>query len=151
MRKQHVTLKSDSSESELELDLCKPQDVEKQSLDDSNTSIVSKGRGRPKIPLKWSRVISLSDDNLTNLKVFELAPDLLIGGAMSKSNTRNRKEKKWKPIFWPDEYITEGHNMTLEGNKLSELQLKKQAVVATKARKLFRDRAENIVGKAEGF
>ena len=41
--------------------------------------------------------------------------------------------------------------MTLEGNVLSETQLKKQAENVTKVRKLFRDRALAIIGNADGF
>ena len=82
----------------------------------------------------WSRVISLSEDDLTDLKVFELAPDLLLGGAMQKINTRGKSQKQWKPIFWPDDYLGEGHDMTLANNTLSEDQLKKYAFKVTKVR-----------------
>ena len=96
-------------------------------------------------------MISLSEDDLTTLRVFELAPDLQLGGAMSKTITRGKSQKQWKPIFWPDEYLALGNDMTLVGNTLSESQLKKHAVNVTKLRKLFRDRALAIVGKADGF
>ena len=73
---------SDSSDRE-DKDLIEDQKfLDNQSLDVSVNSNGSKKRGRRKIPEQWSRVISLSQDDLTNLKVFELAPDLLMGGAM---------------------------------------------------------------------
>ena len=96
----------------------------------------------------WSRVISLSKDDLTNLKGFELAPDLMLGGAMSKIATRGKSQKKWKALFWPDDYLEEDHDMTLANNALSEDQLKKYATNVTKVRKLFRDRALSVVGKS---
>jgi transposase len=83
--------------------------------------------------------------------VYDLAPDLLLGGAMSKATTRGKSQKNWKPIFWPSYYLKEKKDMTLAGNTLSEAQLKKHAVNVTKVRKLFRDRALAIVGKADGF
>jgi hypothetical protein len=42
------------------------KDDEKLSIDDSFDSVKSK-RGRPKIPEMWSRVISLSHDDLENI------------------------------------------------------------------------------------
>ena len=82
MRKAKSAQNSESSDWE-DNDLLEDQKfLENPSLDVSVNSNVSKKRGRRKIPEQWSRVISLSTDDLTNLKVFELAPDLLLGGAM---------------------------------------------------------------------
>jgi transposase len=39
-------------------------------------------RGRPRVPEKWSRVISLGEDNLNALRSFELAGDLLLESAV---------------------------------------------------------------------
>ena len=149
MRKQRSPDKSDSSDWELDEEV-EPDD-EGQSLDETISSGASRGRGRPKIAEKWSRVISLSTDDLSSLRVFELAPDLLLGGAMSKATTRGKSQRKWKPLFWPDDYLKAKHDMTLAGNTLSEAQLKKHAVAVTKVRKLFSDRALAILGGADGF
>ena len=35
-------------------------------------------RGRPRIPEKWTRVISVHNDCLDNLRTFELGPELLL-------------------------------------------------------------------------
>jgi len=126
-------------------------DYKRQSLDETVSSGASRGRGRPKISEKWSRVISISADDLSSLRVFELAPDLQLGGAMSKATTRGKSQKKWKPLFWPDDYLKAKHDMTVAGNTLSEAQLKKHAFTVTKVRKLFRDRALAILGAADGF
>ena len=102
---------SDSSDWEEEEE--KEPEEDGQSLDDSVSSGASSKRGRPKISEKWSRVISLSTDDLSNLRVFELAPDLQLGGAMSKAITRGKILKNWEPIFWPENYLKKGHDMTL--------------------------------------
>ena len=35
-------------------------------------------RGRPRIPEKWTRVISVFNDFLDNIRTFELGPELLL-------------------------------------------------------------------------
>ena len=87
----------------------------------------------------WSRVICLSTDDLLNLRVFELAPDLLLSNAMESTATRGKKQTEWKPIFWPEAYVKEGHSMKLEDNRLTESQMNKLAKKVTKCRKIQRD------------
>ena len=71
---------------------------------------------------------------MEEIRVFELASDLLLGNAMSKIETRGKQTKEWKPLFWPDHYVKEGNDMTLDGNLLSEDKMKKYAIKATKDR-----------------
>ena len=54
-------------------------DLQKSSI----SSITSKVRGRKRIPECWTRVIRPSEDNIEDLKVYELASDLLLGSALS--------------------------------------------------------------------
>ena len=70
-----------------------PEDVP-ASLNNSTASVKSK-RGRKKIPDMWTRLISFSDDDLENLRVFELAPDLLLGNAMKETKTRGKQAAEW--------------------------------------------------------
>ena len=80
---------SDDLENE-ELDVI-PED-DRESINESIHSITSLSkRGRKRISEKWSRVISLSTDDLCNLRVFELAPDLLLGNAMMSTLSRGKK------------------------------------------------------------
>ena len=65
-------------------------------------------------------MISLSTDDLNNLRVYELGPDLLLANAMSATTTRGKKMAEWKPLFWPEAYVKEGHSMHLEDNRLLE-------------------------------
>ena len=75
-------------------------------------------RGRKAIPDSWSRVISLNQDDLTKLKVYELAPDLLMSGAMKQTITRGKEVKEYAPAFWPETYAND-HDMDLASHKLS--------------------------------
>jgi hypothetical protein len=69
-----------------------PNQVEKESLDDSHQSLgVKSKRGRPKIPEQWTRVINITTDDIENLRVYPLATDLLFGNAMKGKVTRGRK------------------------------------------------------------
>ena len=101
--------------------------------------------GRKRIPEQWSRVICLSTDDLASLRVFELAPDLLLANAMKCTATRGKKQAQWRPIYWPDAYVKEGHDMTVSGNKLSESRLKKLGKRVSQLRKIQRDRAEAVL------
>ncbi len=53
------------------------------------------------MPEMWIRVISLDTDDLENLRVFELAPDLLLANAIKSTLSRGKKQAQWKPVFWP--------------------------------------------------
>ena len=57
----------------------------------SISSVKSKPRGRPRIPERWTRVISLKDDDLEGLKVYELATDLLLGAALTGLHNKKRR------------------------------------------------------------
>jgi hypothetical protein len=78
----------------------------------------------------------LSTDDLEHLQVFQLAPDLLLSNAVTATLTRVQTTQKWSPIFWPDDYIKEGHNMRVAGNQLNTQQLEKLGQKATLARKI---------------
>ena len=62
--------------------------------DEDVKSISSKQskRGRKKIPEQWSRVINLSKDDLSELRVHELAPDLLMSNGMKYTLSRGKKQ-----------------------------------------------------------
>ena len=54
-------------------------------------------------------------------------------------------------MFWPSNYVDEGHDLTLEANLLSEAQMKKFAIKASKDRTIFKERALEIIGNERGF
>jgi hypothetical protein len=112
---------------------------EKESMEESFDTVKSK-RGRPKIPDQWSRVISISNDDLDDVKVYELGPDLLLSKAVTATLSRGRTAKEWKPLFWPEQYAKK-HDMTVAGNTLTEEQLAQHGQKVTQARTLQRERA----------
>ena len=60
--------------------------------DDDAQSVTSKSkRGQKKIPEYWSRVVNISKDDLTALKIYELGPDLLLSNGMKYTPSRGKK------------------------------------------------------------
>ena len=111
------------------------EEEEKGSLNNSLNSVKSK-KGRPAIPDQWSRVISISADELEEVRVFELAPDMLLSSAVRATLSRGKKAPEWKPLFNPDDYARRPRDMTVAGNTLSVEQLQQYGVRVTAARKV---------------
>ena len=113
------------------------------SLNNSINSVKSK-RGRKKIEDQWSRVISISADDLEEVRVYELAPDMLLSSAVRATLSRGKKALAWKPLFNPDEYAKSTRDMTVAGNQLTVDQLQQYGVKVTAGRKIQRDRAAAV-------
>jgi hypothetical protein len=103
-----------------------------ESMEESFDSVKSK-RGRPKIQTQWSRVISISADDLDDVKVYELAPDLIMSKVVTATLSRGRTAKDWKPLFWPEQFAKK-NNMTVAGNTLTKEQLVHYGQKVTQAR-----------------
>ena len=71
-KRQKPALSESDSEDEYQLQ----QDEEWEEDDIKSVSSKQSKRGRKTLPEMWSRVVNLSKDDLSNLRVFELAPDL---------------------------------------------------------------------------
>ena len=84
----------------------------------SINSIKSK-RGRKKIEDQWSRIISISTDDLDQLDVFELAPDVLVSSDVKATLSRGKRAPEWKPLFNPDLYTKSHSDMSVVGNELT--------------------------------
>ena len=65
----------------------------------------------------------MSHDDLTNVRCFELATDLLLDNAIDKAPMKRRGDVEWEPLFWPKQYIKVLQDHTLEGNRLSQAKL----------------------------
>jgi len=99
--------------------------------------------GRPKIPEHWTRVISISTDNLTELKIYQIATDLLLNQGYDK--TRRRKgEPEWEIHFSPQEMLAKHPDPNLEVWSLKEDRLKNYGVQVTNIRKWIVERAKNV-------
>ena len=82
-------------------------------------SVLSKGRGRPRIPESWSRVISIQHDDLEKLRVHELAPDLMMGSALSGIQSKVRG-RKWEPLFCSKAFLRQHTQIQLEAYRLDD-------------------------------
>lgn len=58
-------------------------------------------RGRPTIPDKWTRVISIHSDDLSLVRSYELGPELLMDAALGTMSLGRGRPAIWNPIFWP--------------------------------------------------
>ena len=83
-------LHSEPSDSEF-LDQLDPLDEEWEDNDDVQSVSSKSKRGRPRIQEQWSRVINLSKDDLSALRVFDLAPDLLLSNGMKHTLSRGKR------------------------------------------------------------
>jgi hypothetical protein len=64
-------------------------------------------------------MISVFSDDLSKVRCYDLATDLLVDNAMDKAPVRRRGEVEWEPLFWPKHFLKELEDHTLDGNKLS--------------------------------
>ena len=113
----------DDQEEELQEYNIDPQEM--MSLDSvSVESAALSKRGPKKIPEKWTRVISMSHDDLRNLRIFETGTDLLIADGYEKVGLRGRPAQ-WKPIFMPKLFVEEHKEITLEEFKVKEQDFKR--------------------------
>ena len=66
--------------------------------------------------------------------MYELGLDLLLFNGMRHTLSRGKKQAAWKPLFWPEYYVKEGHSMRINNNHLGMEQLRKLAKRVTKYR-----------------
>ena len=100
-----------------------------------------RGRGAPKIPDQWTRVISMSTDNLQDLKIYPIASDLLINQGYEKGRKR-RGEPDWEIHFHPQDMIEKHPDPQLEQWQLKEERLKNYGIQITNIRKWIVERAK---------
>ena len=74
--------------------------------------------------MRWSRVISVRLNKELAHTAYSLEVDLKPENARDERPSRRRIEREWKPLFWPDLFIKQHGDFTLEGNQLREAQLK---------------------------
>jgi len=100
-------------------------------------------RGAPRVPEMWTRVISLSTDNLHDLKIFPMATDLLVKEGYPK--TRKRKgDPDWECFFSPKIYLELHPNPDLEKMRLTEDRLRRYGEQVSKIRGWIIDRASAV-------
>ena len=58
-------------------------------------------RGRKKIPEKWTRVISIHQDDLANIRTYDLGPELLLDASMGDISHGRGRPPAYRALFWP--------------------------------------------------
>lgn len=118
-----------------------PNSVQMQQREDEQTvRVPGRSRGRPAVPLCWTRVISVSHDDLTAIRVYPINTDKLVAEGLPVV-PRKRRELPWTPYFFPKDYVQAHKDMTFENYRLSERQLLKHGEHVTKERRKIRERA----------
>ena len=67
----------------------------------------------------------MSHDDLANLQTYDIEAGLELLDTAQIPLPRGRKDKEFEPLFWPDNYLLDGHDMTLANNELTQDQLAK--------------------------
>ena len=101
-----------------------------------------KKRGRPKIPQKWTRVISITHDSPLDLAVYEIDKDKAsIDGRLPYPRAQRASVDPWRFLFLPKDYSANHPDLTLSGNQLTKWKLKTLGVEVTKMRRALREQA----------
>ena len=115
--------------------------VDQESVElDKGSDTQKKSRRLPEL---WTRVISISSDNLTDLKVYSIASDLLLEQGYEK--VRKRKgDPEWEIHFSPKLYLDQHPNLDLERSRLTVDRLKKYGEQVSKIRGWIIERAIQV-------
>jgi hypothetical protein len=101
-----------------------------------------KKRGRPRIPPKWTRVISITHDSPLDLVVHEIEKDkATIDERLPYPRAQRATVDPWRPLFLPRQYAAEHPNLTLNSCQLTNWKLKTLGVEVSKMRRALRDKA----------
>jgi hypothetical protein len=81
-----------------------------------------RGRGRPRIPEQWSKVLSIHNVDLLNLKAHLISTDLLLAEGYEERPMvpvpGDSAEPNWAPIFLHKHWLIENLNPTPDDYKL---------------------------------
>ena len=91
--------------------------------------------------------MSIGCDNLTNIKGYSIATDLLVNDGIEPPKKR-KNAKQWAPIFMPKQFVIENEDIETDKFSLSNSSLKKQGVVISSLRKQIREQALVMDGKS---
>jgi hypothetical protein len=73
-----------------------------------------KKRGRPKIPIQWSRVMVVEPGESVKMEIRRLDFDIALAESLSRPGAGSR-EKNWEPLFHPKVFALEHDIEELEG------------------------------------
>ena len=132
----------DSSDQEM-LDLVDDPSFQQSIKDASMKSGTSSKRGRPKIPLKWSRIIDVDAADGARLMGFNIDEDFESLEEELKQQTR-RQKKEWTPLFHPKDWWRDNQPHDLQKDLLGVGELQAMASRAISLRKIFLERAPQL-------
>jgi hypothetical protein len=121
-----------------------PEEDDAESLD-VQSSQVSR-RGRPKIPITWSRVMHVTPELSNKVKEHWVATDIMLQkNLMNQSQLEPKAD--WKMLFRPKEFAQQHEFESLSNWELKPDQLMKYAKLVTKLRADLRKRVLQLAEK----
>jgi len=135
----------ESSDEEM-LDIVDQPSFQESVKDASMTSASSGKRGRPRIPLKWSRIIDVDSVDGIKPKAFDIDDDFKSLGEELKQQKR-RQKKEWQPLFHPKHWWKDNELHDLQQNLLDRWELVAMGCRASDRRKIFLERAHKHAQK----
>ena len=97
-------------------------------------------RGPKKLPIHWSRVISLSEDADSDIGIFSIEEDTATMAEIPRP-PHPRRGGEWAPLFLPTAYSKAHPDISLEQYRLGERRLRILGEEISKHRKRLRDQA----------
>lgn len=81
---------------------------------------MSTKRGRKPVPERWTRVISVHSDDLSEIRSFELASELVMDQSDIATTTFKGRPPAWEPIYWPPHIKKQHMDFKIEENRLND-------------------------------
>jgi hypothetical protein len=111
----------------LEEELTERVDLEADSEEEEEVEAadarVPKKRGRPRIPIQWSRVMVVEPGERVKMEIRRIDFDLDLADALSRPDA-GRSAKNWEPFFHPKVFALEHDIEELKEWRLPEVLLK---------------------------
>ena len=95
-------------------------------------------RGPKKLPIQWSRVISVSEDADADLGAFSIEEDMAEMSAIPRP-PQARRGGEWQPLYLPTDYSKAHPDISLEHYRLGDRRMKTLGEEITKHRKRMRE------------
>ena len=90
-------------------------------------------RGPKKLPLMWSRVISISEDGDEDIGVYNIEYDL-VEMANKPKPPPPRRDAEWEPIYQPTSYSKSHPDISMETYAIGEKRLRTLGIEVSKLR-----------------
>ena len=112
-------------------------------LPDHPLATTQLARGPKRLPVMWSRVISITQDEDEDVGVHSIVEDIQIIASLPRQPP-GRRDGEWAPLFLPTTFARGHNDMTLEHYKLGERRLKTLGIEVSKLREKFREQALSL-------